>query len=112
MTTTQANDVRLNFGTDWAYAPAPESAAHVKLKDRYDLFIDGQFVAPEKGKYFDTINPSNEKKIAEVGLGSAEDVDKAVRAARRAYDKVWSKMPSPVSWTPSVDDVLPFVRSP
>ena len=93
MSTTEANDVRLNFGTDWTYAPAPESTSHVKLKDRYDLFIDGKFVAPDKGKYFDTINPSNEKKIAEVASASGEDVDRAVKAARRAYDKVWSKMP-------------------
>ncbi|CAN5571790.1 aldehyde dehydrogenase family protein [soil metagenome] len=87
-------DVRLNFGTDWTYAPAPESAGHVKLKDRYDLFIDGQFVPPVKGEYFATINPSNEKKIGEVAQASAEDVDKAVKAARRAYDRSWSKMPA------------------
>src|SRR3954471_11323234 len=87
-------DVRLNFGTDWTYAPAPESAGHVKLKDRYDLFIDGQFTPPSKGEYFATINPSNEKKIAEVASASAEDVDRAVKAARRAYDKSWSKLPA------------------
>ena len=87
-------DVRLNFGTDWTYAPAPESAGHVKLKDRYDLFIDGQFVPPVKGEYFATINPSSEKKICEVAQASAEDVDKAVKAARRAYERSWSKMPA------------------
>src|SRR5215468_9006907 len=94
MSTTEANDVRLNFGTDWTYAPAPESASHVKLKDRYDLFIDGKWVAPQKGKYFDTINPSNEKKLGEVASATGEDVDAAVKAARRAYDGSWSKMPA------------------
>jgi aldehyde dehydrogenase (NAD+) len=86
--------VRLNFSTDWSYAPAPESAGHVKLKDRYDLFINGQFVPPAQGKYFATTNPATEKKIAEVALAGTEDVDKAVKAARKAHDKVWSKMPA------------------
>src|SRR4051794_33621869 len=93
-TTPPHNDVRLNFGTDWTYAPAPESTSHVRLKDRYDLFIDGRFVAPVKGQYFDTINPSNEKKIGEVALATGEDVDRAVEAARRAYNSIWSKLPS------------------
>ena len=93
-TTTPNNDVRLNFGTDWTYAPAPESTSHVRLKDRYDLFIDGRFVPPVKGKYFDTINPSNEKKIAQVALATGEDVDRAVKAARRAHDTVWSRLPA------------------
>lgn len=86
--------VRLNFSTDWSYAPAPESAGHVKLKDRYDLFINGEFVTPSSGKYFATTNPANEKTIAEVGLAGADDVDRAVKAGRKAYDKVWSKMPA------------------
>jgi aldehyde dehydrogenase (NAD+) len=85
---------RLNFSTDWTYAPAPESASHAQIKPRYDLFINGKFVAPNKGEYFDTINPANEKKLAEVGLATSEDVDKAVRAARSAYEKTWSKMPA------------------
>jgi aldehyde dehydrogenase (NAD+) len=93
MSQTQS-PVRLNFSTDWSYAPAPESAGHAKIKDRYDLFINGQFVAPTEGKYFATTNPANEKKIADVGLASADDVDKAVKSARKAYEKVWSKMPA------------------
>ena len=51
------------------------------------------FVAPAKGGYFGTINPATEKKLAEVASATAEDVDRAVRAARRAYDKSWSKLP-------------------
>ena len=47
MTTT---DSKLDFNTDWRYAPAPESAAPVKLRDRYDLFIDGAFVPPARGR--------------------------------------------------------------
>jgi aldehyde dehydrogenase (NAD+) len=84
--------VKLNFATDWKYAPAPETAK-VSIKPKYDLFIDGKFVAPTKGEYFETINPANEKKLAEVAAASVEDVNKAVKAARRAHDNVWSKLP-------------------
>ena len=82
----------LIFGDLWQYDPAPETA-DPKLKDRYDLFIDGKFVAPKSGKYFDTINPANEQKLARIPLAGAADVDAAYRAAQRAYDKVWSRMP-------------------
>jgi aldehyde dehydrogenase (NAD+) len=82
----------LNFDTDWAYAPAPESTAHAQLQDRYGLFINGEFVPPTNGTYFKTINPATEKKIAEVADASAADVDIAVKAARKAYDTVWSRM--------------------
>src|ERR1051326_2049587 len=74
---------KLKFNTGWEYAPAPESKAHIKLKDRYDLFINGKFVKPSSGKYFETINPATEEKIAEVAEANAADVDKAVRAARK-----------------------------
>ena len=87
-------DSSLDFKTDWTYAPAPESADHIELKEKYDLFIDGKFVKPKKGKYFNTINPASEKKIATVAEASSEDVDRAVKAARKAYNNVWSKMPS------------------
>src|SRR5437016_13701284 len=90
--TTAEQGVKLNFSTDWKYAPAPETAK-VSIKPRYDLFIDGQFAAPAKGQYFDTTNPANEEKIAQVASATAEDVSRAVKAARRAYEKVWSKMP-------------------
>jgi len=82
---------RIKFGTDWSYAAAPETSK-IRIEPRYDLFINGKFVPPVKGEYFDTINPANEKKLAEVAKGTAEDVDKAVKAARRAYEKTWSKL--------------------
>src|SRR5438067_13772979 len=93
--TAAGNGVKLNFDTDWSYAPAPETAK-VEIKPRYELFIDGKFTAPAKGQYFDTINPANEKKLAAVASASSEDVDRAVKAARRAYEIVWSKMPGKV----------------
>lgn len=78
----------------WELSPAPESTGHIELKKKYDLFINGKFVPPVKGKYFATINPANEKKIADVAEATPEDVDIAVQAARNAYNKVWSKMPA------------------
>src|SRR5207245_4255394 len=60
---------------------------------RYELFIDRKFVAPHSGKYFESINPATEEKLAEIALADEQDVDSAVKAARRAYEKVWSKMP-------------------
>ena len=76
----------------WDYSPAPESTDHIQLKNKYDLFINGEFVPSSDGKYFDTINPSNEKKIAEVAEAGKADIDKAVASARTAYNKTWSKM--------------------
>ena len=94
MATQSKTDISLNFDTEWAFAPAPESIDHAEIKEQYELFINGKFVKPERGKYFDTINPANEDKIARVAEASKEDVNKAVKAARNAYDKVWSKMPA------------------
>ena len=84
---------RLTFGHRWDYAPAPESAGPVKIAPRYQHFIQGRFVAPKSGKYFPTINPANEKTLSEVALGNAADIDAAVKAARKAYTSVWSKLP-------------------
>ena len=83
---------KLAFDGGWEYAPAPESTDHIKLKKRYGLFIDGDFVTPEKGRYFDSINPANEEKLARVATASELDVNKAVKAARKAYAGPWSRM--------------------
>src|SRR5580698_2323641 len=87
------NDRKLTFGSKWDYAPAPEDSKSYTIAPRHELFIDGKFVASSTGKYFDSINPATEGKLTEIALGGAPDVDHAVKAARRAYDKVWSKMP-------------------
>ncbi len=76
----------------WDYASAPESTGHIQLKDRYDLFIGGKWVKPSSGKYFDSINPANKKVIAKVAHANGSDVDKAVKAARKAYDEIWSRI--------------------
>jgi aldehyde dehydrogenase (NAD+) len=91
---TKSNGIpKLKFNSGWEYAPAPESTGHIQLKDRYDLFINGKFVKPSSGKYFETINPATEKKLSEVAEANAADVDKALKSARNAFDKYWKKMP-------------------
>ncbi len=78
----------------WSYAPSPESTSHISLKKQYELFIDGKFVKPSSNKYFDTINPATEQKISSIAEADEKDVDKAVKAARKAYEKTWSKLPA------------------
>ncbi|MCI1751504.1 MAG: aldehyde dehydrogenase family protein [Flavobacteriales bacterium] len=80
--------------TDWQLAPAPESKDHFKLKEQYELFIGGKWVKPKSGKYFDTINPANEQKLARIAEANAADVDAAVKAARKAFEGPWGKMPA------------------
>ncbi|WCN82274.1 aldehyde dehydrogenase family protein [Micromonospora sp. LH3U1] len=75
------------------YAPAPESRSVVDLKPSYGLFIDGTFVDPADGGSFKSINPASEEVLAEIAEAGASDVERAVRAARKAYDKVWGPMP-------------------
>ena len=82
----------INQGVEWNYSPALESTSHVKLKSKYDLYIDGKWVKPQSKKYFKTINPANEDVLAEVAHANEKDVDLAVKAARKAYRNVWSKM--------------------
>ncbi|MDP3967420.1 MAG: aldehyde dehydrogenase family protein, partial [Nocardioides sp.] len=77
--------------TTFEYAPAPESRAVVDIKASYGLFVDGEFV-DGTGSSFKTINPATEEVLAEVAEASDADVDSAVRAARRAYTRVWSRM--------------------
>jgi len=79
---------------EWNYSPSPESTSHVELKKRYELFIDGKWVKPSSGKYFATINPANEELLAEVAHADSSDVDKAVKAARKAFKEVWAVMPA------------------
>ena len=77
----------------WEYAPAPESRDIVQLRTSYGLFVDGEFVEPEDGGVFKTANPATEEVLAEVAEAGPGDVDRAVAAARRAYDRVWGPMP-------------------
>jgi aldehyde dehydrogenase (NAD+) len=76
----------------FAYAPAPESTAPVTLRERYGLFVGGKWEDASDGATFATINPATEERLADVALGREADVDLAVRAARRGYEKYWRKL--------------------
>jgi aldehyde dehydrogenase (NAD+) len=75
------------------YAPAPESTATVEIKSSYGLFVNGEFVESADGGTFKSVNPATEEVLAEVAEAGAGDVDRAVRAARAAYQDVWGPMP-------------------
>ncbi|WFE30754.1 aldehyde dehydrogenase family protein [Solwaraspora sp. WMMD791] len=75
------------------YAPAPESRSIVTIRDSYGLFIDGEFVDPVDGGAFKSVNPATEEVLTEVAEAGTGDVDRAVAAARAAYQRVWGPMP-------------------
>ena len=76
---------------DWAYDPAPESAAIGRLRDRYQMFAGGRFL-DGRGDDVKTVNPATEQALASVSTASTADVDDAVRAARAAYEGSWSRL--------------------
>ncbi|WP_286690583.1 MULTISPECIES: aldehyde dehydrogenase family protein [unclassified Aeromicrobium] len=76
---------------DLTYAPALESAAIAAIKPRYQLFLDGAFV-DGGGDDLTSVNPAAGETLTTVSTASAADVDRAVAAARRAYDGPWSRM--------------------
>ena len=76
----------------WNYSPSPESTSHIEIKEKYELYINGKWEKPLSGKYFNTINPANEKQLAQIAHANDADVDRAVKAARNAYETVWSKL--------------------
>src|SRR5512142_369568 len=75
------------------YAPAPESRSIVSVKESYGLFIDGEFTPGAEGHAFKTISPASEEVLAEVTEAGPADVDRAVTAARKAYENTWSRLP-------------------
>jgi aldehyde dehydrogenase (NAD+) len=74
------------------YAPSIEATDIVKIESKNKLFIDGKFVDPTSKKYFPTVNPATGATLSQIAAASEKDVDLAVKAARKAYTKVWSKM--------------------
>src|SRR5487761_1868669 len=75
----------------FSYDAAHAGGSRVTLRDSYGLFIGGEFV--QGSSVFKTISPATEEVLAEVTHGGPEDVDRAVAAARQAYERVWSAMP-------------------
>src|SRR3954470_22960064 len=79
------------MSTLFEYAPAPESRSIVDIRPSYGLFVDGEFV-DGTGSAVKTVNPATEEVLSEVAAGSDEDVDRAVKAARKAFTRVWGPM--------------------
>jgi aldehyde dehydrogenase (NAD+) len=77
---------------NWNLEPSLESVAQVQIKPQYELFINGKWQAPLAATYFATVNPADEKHLAHIAQANAADVDLAVKAARAAYDNVWSQL--------------------
>ncbi len=94
MAKAKNNTIKLKFDSARNLAPAPESKSATKINAQYDLFINGKFEKPTSKKYFATINPATEEKLSMIAEANTADVNKAVKAARTAYDKTWKKMPA------------------
>jgi len=80
--------------SEFDYASAPESKAIANIASNYGLFIGGKFVEPKQGKSFNTFNPATEELLSKIGYADKTDIDTAVKSARLAYTRVWSKMPA------------------
>ena len=80
--------------SEFDYASAPESKAIANIASSYGLFIGGKFVEPKQGKSFNTFNPATEELLSKIGYADKTDIDAAVKSARLAYTRVWSKMPA------------------
>jgi phenylacetaldehyde dehydrogenase len=77
-----------------AVAESVEQQADSFIHSPHKLLIDGQWVEAASGKTFETLNPATEEVLAEVAYGQAEDINRAVKAARRAFadDSPWRRM--------------------
>jgi aldehyde dehydrogenase (NAD+) len=62
------------------------------VPNQQDLLIDGKRVPPVSGRYFDTVNPATEQVIASIAEADADDVDRAVRSSRAAFEGAWGQM--------------------
>jgi len=82
----------LDFSSGWSYDSAPQDSDHITLDDQYGLFIGGEFTEPESGNYFASINPATEEKLADIAEAGSKDIDKAVKAARKAFEGPWSDL--------------------
>jgi aldehyde dehydrogenase (NAD+) len=81
---------RAPIPSDWTYAPAPESREIVEVRERYGLFIGGEWVEPKET--YTTIEPASEAPLAEVGQATEAEVQAAVGAAREAFSNGWSSL--------------------
>ena len=73
-----------------AYAAPGRPGAIANYRPRYGHYIGGEFVDPVKGQYFENISPVNGKPFTEIARGTAEDIDRAVEVAWKAFES-WKR---------------------
>ena len=78
----------------WEYEESRQDPGLARIRDRYGLWIDGQEVEPQSGRWFDSIEPATEEHLATVAEAGRVDVDRAVAAAQRATPQ-WA------GWSPT-----------
>jgi phenylacetaldehyde dehydrogenase len=80
--------------TVMAVLESPDQQADGFIRSQHKLLIDGEWVEAASGKTFATLNPATEETLTEVAHGQAEDIERAVRAARKAFadDSPWRRM--------------------
>jgi len=91
MTELSKRGERSPVPVEWTYAPAPESRDIVRLRERYGLYVGGEWL--EAAETYATVSPSTEETLAEVGQASDADVLRAVESARGAFENGWSSLP-------------------
>ncbi len=90
MTDLERTRERTPAPKDWTYAPALEARDIVRIEQRYGHYIGGEWIEPSET--YTTISPASEEPLAEVGQATAEEVARAVSAARNAFDDGWSEI--------------------
>lgn len=78
------------MSTATAAAPKSTVAARPAFREKYDHFIGGKWVAPASGEYFDNVSPIDGKVFTKAARGNAEDINKAIDAAQKAFE-TWGK---------------------
>jgi aldehyde dehydrogenase (NAD+) len=81
---------RAPIPSDWTYEAAPESRDIVTIRERYGLFVGGEWLEPKET--YTTISPATEEPLAEVGQATDAEVQLAVQAARDAFENGWSAL--------------------
>jgi aldehyde dehydrogenase (NAD+) len=91
LTELERKQDRAPIPAGWEYATAPESREIVELRERYGLFVGGEWLEPKET--YTTIDPASEEPLGEVGQATEKDVGLAVSAAREAFENGWSALP-------------------
>jgi len=91
LTDVEKREAAVAAPAGWDYAPAPEARDIVQLRERYGLFVGGQWLAP--AETYTTVSPATEEPLAEIAQATPEEVTDAVAAARVAFEDGWSGLP-------------------